>query len=172
VSQVAAHEEPSSPSVGQGTVVAICIAAEAAQPLQIVAEVEARAGAGLVGDRYFAGVGTYTNWVDPVPPSREVTLIEGEALAALAAEYGVALELADSRRNIVTRGVRLNDLVDAEFTVGEVRLRGMRLCEPCTHLAGLVGAPDVVKGLTHRGGLRARILTDGMIRPGDPIAPA
>jgi MOSC domain-containing protein YiiM len=64
--------------------------------------------------------------------------------------------------------VPLNHLVDKEFHVGEVRLRGVRLCEPCQHLAGLT-QPRVLPALVHRGGLRAEILTDGYIRTGDPI---
>jgi MOSC domain-containing protein YiiM len=129
-------------------------------------EVQALAGAGLVGDRYFRGVGTYSG-ADVV--GRQVTLIEGEALAAASVETGKDIRPRDSRRNIVTQGIRLNDLVGREFAVGEVRMRGVELCEPCSHLAQLAGKP-MLRTLVHRGGIRADILSDGMIRVGDPIA--
>jgi MOSC domain-containing protein YiiM len=83
----------------------------------------------------------------------------------------VALDPSETRRNILTRGVRLNDLVGREFSVGEVRLRGIRLCEPCSHLAGLTGR-NVIPAFTHRGGLRAQILSGGTIRVGDGISEA
>ena len=76
--------------------------------------------------------------------------------------------VAGSGRNIVTRNVPLNHLVGKEFTIGEVRIRGIRLCEPCDHLQKLTGK-KVLKGLIHRGGLRAQILTKGTIRVGDKI---
>ena len=83
-------------------------------------------------------------------------------------DYGVELAAGDARRNIVTRGVALNHLVGKEFTVGNVRIRGIRLCEPCDHLERLTGKP-VLKGLLHRGGLRAQILTEGTIHAGDEV---
>ena len=86
-------------------------------------------------------------------------------------EVTVELSAAESRRNLATRGVPLNHLVGQEFTVGAVRLRGIRLCEPCSHLAK-VACREVLPGLVHRGGLRAQILTDGVIRVGDRIQPS
>jgi MOSC domain-containing protein YiiM len=74
----------------------------------------------------------------------------------------------ESRRNITTRGIRLNDLVGKEFRIGDVRARGTKLCEPCTHLEALTGKP-LIKPLTHRAGLRADLLTSGRISVGDPI---
>jgi len=74
----------------------------------------------------------------------------------------------DARRNIVTRDVPLNHLVGREFQIGDVKLQGLRLCEPCSHLESLTGLP-VIKSLRHRGGLRAQILTQGIIRVGDAI---
>jgi MOSC domain-containing protein YiiM len=127
--------------------------------------VEAVAAKGLRGDRYFAGEGTYSNTPGT---GRQITLIEREALEAAARDYGIALEPGQSRRNIETTGVALNHLVGKEFMVGKVRLRGMRLNEPCAHLASL-SKRGVVKALTHRGGLRADILSDGVIRVGDQI---
>ena len=99
----------------------------------------------------------------------EVTLIECEAVESATRESGVSLTTAESRRNLVTRGVRLNPLVGQEFEVGGVRLRGIRLCHPCGHLEALT-RPGVLKALANRGGLRAQVLEGGTIRVGDRIA--
>lgn len=149
----------------QGAVVSIYIAKTAEGPMASVDEVRAVPGKGLEGDRYFNQVGTYSN---SPGLGRDVTLIEIEAMEALKRDYGVNLEPGDSRRNIVTCGVPLNHLVGKEFRVGEVRLRGIRLCEPCSHLEKL-SQQGAQRGLVHRGGLRTHILSGGMIRVGDKI---
>jgi MOSC domain-containing protein YiiM len=128
--------------------------------------VEAVPGNGLRGDRYFESQGTFFAGKQRLP-DKEVTLIEQEALDALSREYGIELSPAEGRRNLVTSGVALNHLVGREFTVGCVRLRGIRLCEPCDHLERLTGKN--LKGLTHRGGLRAQVISAGTIKVGDPI---
>ena len=102
-------------------------------------------------------------------PDREITLIEAEAIEAVPREYGVELSPAEARRNIVTRGVALNHLVGREFRVGNVVLRGIRLCEPCEHLERLT-RPGVLEALVHRGGLRAQIVSGGTIQVGDSIS--
>jgi MOSC domain-containing protein YiiM len=130
-----------------------------------VREVRAVAGKGLEGDRYFNHTGTYSK---KLGSDREVTLIEIEAIEALKRDHRIELESGASRRNIVTRGVPLNHLVGQEFQVGEVTLRGIRLCEPCAHLERL-SQKGVLRGLIHRGGLRAQILTGGTIRVGNPV---
>jgi MOSC domain-containing protein YiiM len=150
---------------GEGTVVSIYIAPTGAAAMKALDQVQSVAGRGLEGDRYFAGLGTYSN--DPAS-GRHVTLIEIEATEALKREYGVEIAVGQSRRNIVTRNVALNHLVGREFLVGAVLLRGMRLCEPCAHLEKLT-ARGALRGLIHRGGLRADIITGGTIRVGDPI---
>ena len=152
----------------QGEVVGIYIAPGAAQRMQEVAEVRAVTGKGLEGDRYFRQVGTYS---DKPGPHREVTLIALEALEAVTRETGIALAPGKSRRNIITRGVPLNDLVGQTFRLGDVRVRGVRLCPPCQHLEDLTDLPGVMKALVDRGGLRVQVLTDGPIRVGDPIRP-
>jgi MOSC domain-containing protein YiiM len=149
-----------------GRVVSLHLAAEAFAPMQTVTEVRAIPGRGLEGDRYFTGTGFYSK--KPSAGGREVTLIETESVEALD---GIKLAAADSRRNIATTGVPLNHLVGREFYVGAVRMRGMRLCEPCQHLDELT-QPGVMKELIHRGGLRAQILTEGVIRTGDAVRPA
>jgi MOSC domain-containing protein YiiM len=99
-----------------------------------------------------------------------VTLIESEAIIALARDYGIELNAGLARRNIVTVGVALNHLVEKTFTIGAVRLRGTRLCEPCSHLEKLT-RQGAMRGLIHRGGLRAEIISGGIIRIGDSIMP-
>ena len=122
-------------------------------------------GRGLQGDRYHEGIGTYSTH----PGSgREVTLIESESREGLRRENGVGLDPAPARRNIVTRALALNHLVGREFTVGEARLRGTRLCDPCARLE-TVSAPGAWRGLIHRGGLRAEVVSGGMIRVGDSV---
>lgn len=128
-------------------------------------DVRAVAGKGLEEDRYFKQIGSYSH--NP-GPDREVTLIEVEAIEAMKREYGVDIKPEDSRRNIATRGVPLNHLVGRDFRVGEVTLRGIRLCEPCGHMAEMTHK-EVLRGLVHRGGLRAQILKSGMIRVGDTV---
>ena len=134
--------------------------------MQGVARVVAVEGRGLEGDRYFAKTGTYSNH----PGSgRAVTLIEIEAIEALAREYDVHLAAGLARRNLVTRNVPLNHLVGKTFVVGHVVLRGTHLCEPCLHLEKLA-VKGVARGLIHRGGLRAEIVAGGAIRAGDALA--
>src|SRR5262249_27253805 len=126
------------------------------------------AGRGLVGDRYFLKDGTFSA---KDGPDREVTLIESEALEGLAREYEITLAAAQSRRNLVTRGVPLNHLVGRTFTIGPVTLRGIRLCEPCDHLESLT-CKGIKAGLAHRGGLRAQVLVGGILETGAAIAAA
>lgn len=135
-----------------------------------VLEVEARARRGLVGDRYFIGNGTFSD-ADPKGPGRELTLIESEVLAALEQERGIRLTAAGARRNLVTQGIRLNDLVGVQFRIGEVLVEGIRLCHPCAHLDKVTGM-ELLQPLENRGGLRASILGDGRIAVGDRIVVA
>jgi MOSC domain-containing protein YiiM len=150
-----------------GRVDSIHIAETAAAPMRAVASVRAVPGQGLEGDRYYNESGTYSNFRPN--PDQEVTLIEAEVLEQLAQLQDIVLAPGASRRNITTRGVALNQLVGCEFTVGPVRLRGLRLCEPCGHLQRLT-QDGIVRALTHRGGLRAQILLEGVIHVGDIIA--
>ena len=152
----------------EGTVDSIHIAPAASEPTVSVEQAHAVPGKGLEGDRYFKREGTYS---DRHGPDREVTLIEIETIQALERDYKYELSPGDARRNIVTRNVPLNHLVGREFQVGEVTLRGIRLNEPCNHLAGLTD-DKVKQGLVHRGGLRAQVLTEGVIRAGDEVLPA
>jgi MOSC domain-containing protein YiiM len=148
-----------------GTIESIHIASDAKGAMQAVAQVRAIPAYGLEGDRYALGQGTFFK----PEPDCELTLIEVEAIEALKRDYEVDLAPGEARRNLVTRGVPLNRLVGLEFKIGEVRIRGIRLCEPCSHLQALTGRP-VIKGLLHRGGLRAQILSQGTIHVGDTVA--
>ena len=147
-----------------GQLLSIYISPEAGEVPQSVPHVRLFAGRGLDGDRYSVGRGTFSQ----NGGKRDVTLIEAEAIEEFARDYGHNLDPAQSRRNLLTRGVRLNDLVGREFSVGPVRMRGLRLCEPCAHLARLTLLP-VLPGLVHRGGLYAEILQDGDLTIGDSI---
>jgi MOSC domain-containing protein YiiM len=149
-----------------GRLVSIHLAAASGAPMVEVSAVRAWPGRGLEGDRYFLGTGSFS---EKPGTGRECTLIEVEALEALARELDLTLAPGESRRNLVTEGVALNHLVGREFRVGGVRLRGMRLCEPCKGLALATGKPAILPGLIHRGGLRCEILSAGEIRVGDEV---
>src|SRR5260221_13316718 len=129
-------------------------------------EVRAIPAKGIEGDRYCSGNGTFSK--QPQCPDFEITFIEREKIEAFAAESGLPFTSLHARRNIVTEGVDLNQLVGREFHVGEVRIRGIRLCEPCHYLAK-TSFPETLKGLVHKGGLRAQILSEGLIRVGHKI---
>ena len=156
--------ETQKPASRWGLLTAIFISAEGGQPMTSVPEVQAVAGAGLQGDRYFLETGTFSE----KSPGNQVTLIESEALTAAARDYKFEIAGGESRRNLLTSGIALNHLVGREFRIGEVRLRGFKLCEPCGYLEKLTGK-QMIKALRHRGGLRAEILSDGMIKVGDTI---
>ncbi len=149
--------------MADGMVVLISIAKAGGDATASTDQVRAVAGRGLKGDRYFNKAGTFSN---SPGDGREVTLIESEAIDSVARDCGRKLAYKDTRRNIVTRGVALNDLIDKEFRVGDVRMLGVRLCEPCK-----VSFPDadVKNALVSRGGLRADILNDGVISIGDSV---
>jgi hypothetical protein len=153
------------PSESGGVVAGLLVAPAAEAPLERVPLAEAVAGRGLEHDRYFDGRGTFSGG----GRGYQLTLIEAEALEALAAE-GIAISWEQARRNVVTRGVGLNTLVGRRFLIGDVECVGRRLAEPCSHLQRL--APQgILAGLVHRGGLRADILAGGTIRVGDLVVP-
>ena len=150
-----------------GRVEAIFVAERAGTRPESISEAEIVPGRGVRGDRYFAGEGEFSHQ----PGSgRDLTLIEAEAVEALAAEHGIEIEPAEARRNVLTRGVDLNALVGERFFVGGVECHGDRLCDPCSHLEKLT-QPGVLRGLVDRGGLRANVLSEGTIRVGDAVRP-
>jgi MOSC domain-containing protein YiiM len=151
-----------------GEVVALHIAAREGSAMEGRDAVHAVAGQGLEGDRYYDGNGTFS---EREGPGRQLTLIEAEAIEAIARDQGITLEPGDSRRNVTTRGVPLNHLVGREFRVGDVTLRGVKLCEPCGHLQRTLGIDHLVQAFAHRCGLNAEIISDGEIRVGDRVEP-
>jgi MOSC domain-containing protein YiiM len=147
-----------------GRVEAINIAAALEGDCRPVEAVDALAGQGLRGDRYFADARRDEG------EGRDITLIQAEALEGLHEEHGIELSGAESRRNVLTRGIDLNALVGRRFTVGEAECVGIELCEPCNHLQKMT-QPGVLRGLVHRGGLRADVVRDGRIAVGDAVEP-
>ena len=145
-----------------GRIEQIFIAPRKGAPARACEYVEAIEGVGLEGDRY-----TDPRNQDPREES-QVTLIEVEHIEAFNASTGLAMRTDGPRRNLVTRGIALNDLVGKRFRVGEAILEGRELCEPC----GLFGRNtyrQAVRAFVHKGGLRARIVQGGGIRVGDPV---
>jgi MOSC domain-containing protein YiiM len=145
-----------------GRVEAIFVTSDHGELPAPVERVSARAGRGLEGNRYY--------WEDgDAPPGTAVTLIAAEAVEAFERENGSPLEPAATRRNVLTRGVDVNSLVGKHFRIGDVECVGVELCEPCAHLESMT-QPGLIKGLVHRGGLNADILSDGEISVGDAVA--
>ncbi|HEY1170572.1 MAG TPA: MOSC domain-containing protein [Verrucomicrobiae bacterium] len=145
-------------------IVEILIASAPDAPMTPSDSVRVIPGRGLVGDRYYVGNGTFSP--HPQKPDFEITLIQQEHIEAFASTTGIPFTSRDARRNLVTTGMDLNTLVGQEFMVGSVKLRGLRLCEPCNYLAKQTH-PEVLRGLVHKGGLRAQILTEGEIHVGN-----
>ncbi|HET7462203.1 MAG TPA: MOSC domain-containing protein [Longimicrobium sp.] len=155
-------ESAETPAGQRGTVEQILVAGPKGTPRAAVDHVLAVAGKGLEGDRYFGQrPGRYA-------ADRQVTLIEAEAVEAVRGA-GASFTAADARRNVVTRGVRLNELVGRAFRLGGAVLRGVELCHPCGRLASLTYR-GVTRDLKMRGGLRAEVLSGGPIRVGDTLA--
>jgi hypothetical protein len=150
-----------------GVVELLAVAPHAEAPMQLVERARALAGRGLEGDRYAVGSGTFSPR-GAHKPGYELTLIAAEVVEGLTTR-DAALDFTSTRRNVLTRGVDVNALVGRDFTIGDVRCRGLRLAEPCAHLERLHG-PGLLRPLIHRGGLRADILSDGDIGEGSPIS--
>lgn len=147
----------------KGTLSGIAIAPQPAAEMQAVETADAIAGVGLSGDRYALRVGTFTRKPGEAP--QDVTLIESEALEAAWRDHKVQITHLMTRRNLLTSGVPLNHLVGKTFTIGDVLIRGLELCEPCRHLQKLT-CKEILKPLVHRGGLRAEIIRGGRLTVG------
>jgi MOSC domain-containing protein YiiM len=150
-------------------VVEILIANSPLASMESRESVRAVPGRGLEGDRYFEGIGTFSP--KPHKPDYEVTLIQKEHIESFREASALPFNSKHARRNLVSEGVDLNSLVGKDFNVGSVRLRGVRLCEPCNYLAKST-FPAILQGLVHKGGLRAQILSEGVISVGDPLTVA
>jgi MOSC domain-containing protein YiiM len=151
--------------VTTATLEGIFIAGAAREPLASVAEVRAVEGRGLEGDRYHAAVGSFSRWPGE---GRAVTLVEAEVIEAALRDCDIDLSGGRTRRNLVTRGVRLADLLGRRFRIGGALFRGTRLAQPCAHLERLT-EPGVFEALKGRGGLRADVLEGGVMRVGSGI---
>jgi MOSC domain-containing protein YiiM len=122
-------------------------------PLEAAERVQVRTGAGIEGDRY---------------GDKDITLFEAEAIEGLKADTGIELKPREIRRNVMTRGMSLNDLLGHRIRVGEVEAVVTELCHPCSHLQKLT-QPGVLRGLVNRGGLNADVVAGGAIRVGDSV---
>ena len=150
-----------------GTVESVHLAAEAGAPPESCERVEAVAGKGLRGDRYFANAGTFST--DDESRIRDVTLIEAEALEQAEADYDIEFDPGVHRRNLTVSGVGLNKLVGKRFRVGGVLLEGDELCEPCSYLERTLEQQGVQDALIHRGGLRCAVIEGGEVAVGDDV---
>jgi MOSC domain-containing protein YiiM len=150
-----------------GRVEAIFICAAASEPMQPLDEAEAHAGVGLAGDRYSNHTGYYSDR-PRADGGRELTLISVEMLDDLFAASGIRLTPSETRRNLLTSGIGLNELIGRRFTIGPVHCEGIDYCTPCEHLVELTDKP-VLRPLVERGGLRARIVSGGIIAIGATI---
>lgn len=149
-----------------GVVAGIFLAEQSGQPMRAVSEVVGAAGRGLLGDRHCRPADASTSGLDD--GVHDISLVEAEVLDSLRDEHDIDLAPAETRRNVLTRGVRLNELVGRRFVLGGLLCEGVEICQPCVHVQNRVGKP-ILKPLVHRGGLRARILTSGTVRLGDVI---
>lgn len=156
-------QPPAAPGTA-GTVEAIYVSPAIGEPMRALDSAEATRD-GLAGDRYQRGEGTFSN---PDSNGHALTLIEAEALEGITLPDGSRLGAAESRRNLVTRGISLNHLVGKRFRVGAVECIGRRPCEPCAHLQRLTRR-GVLRAFVHRGGLRADVLRPGLMGVGDSV---
>ena len=152
--------------IQSGKVVSLFIVDRSAEPMKKVDQLAALAGRGIEGDRYLLGTGTYSKKPEP---GRQVTLIQSEVLTSLNKKFNITVKPEESRRNVLTEGIEINDLIGQEFLVGAVRLRAHRLTRPCKYLENLLGQPGLYKELWDHGGISCEILTDGVIEEGDII---
>lgn len=157
-----------APSMAErGSVEHIHLATAAGEPMRSVRSVRAIPARGLEGDRYATGSG---HWSPIRRAGDSLTLIEAEEIEGVVVAHGLDLRPGSTRRNLTTRGIRLDELIGRRFRIGAVVCRGTRRCEPCSYLDQLLDQ-EVLNALVHRGGLRAEIVSGGTIAVGDPIEP-
>jgi len=147
-----------------GTVEQLFIAPESGEPMVEQRSVDVIEG-GLVGDRYLHGAGYYSPY-----DVCEVTLLEAEAIETIHDEFEIALRDGRHRRNVVTRGVDLHDLIESTVRIGTAELRGTRPRPPCAHVEEVAGEDDVARALGDgRGGICAQVVEPGTVTVGDSI---
>lgn len=145
-----------------GKIVKLLISKDPKSDMLNVNQIVLEAGKGIFGDRYYNQEGTFSNKGE-IEPDRDVTLIEIEKIDALNKEHNLNITAEDLRRNIVVSNCDLNSLVDKEFQIGEVVLKGLRLCEPCKYLSDKLNEKKVLSEMVHKAGLRAQIIKSGSI---------
>jgi MOSC domain-containing protein YiiM len=145
-----------------GKIVKLLISKDPKSTMLSLNQIVLEAGKGIFGDRYYNQEGTFSNKGE-IEPDRDVTLIEIEKIDALNKEYNLDITAEDLRRNIVVSNCDLNSLVDKEFQIGEVVLKGLRLCEPCKYLSDKLDNEEVLSQMIHKAGLRAQIIKSGSI---------
>ena len=145
-----------------GKIVKLLISKDPKSNMLNVNQIVLEAGKGIFGDRYYNQEGTFSNKGE-IEPDRDVTLIEIEKIDALNKEHNLDITAEDLRRNIVVSNCDLNSLVDKEFQIGEVVLKGLRLCEPCKYLSDKLNNEEVLSQMIHKAGLRAQIIKSGSI---------
>ena len=138
----------------------ICITNKSSEEMQDVTNVEVIANKGIVNDRYFS---------ENNDQDLQITLIESENIDYYNEISETKIPYINFRRNIITEGIQLNDLVGKEFLIGNIKVKGHRLCAPCKYLQEKLEQKNLVKKLLNRGGLRCAVLTDGIISVNDPI---
>ena len=141
-------------------VLKICICKNSGEEIQDLDTIEVLANKGIINDRYF----NENNDQDI-----QITFIESENIDYVNEISSTSVPYIDFRRNIITKGIKLNKLVDKEFIIGNVKIKGHRLCNPCKYLQDKLNIENLVKKLLNIGGLRCEILTDGRISVKDKI---
>ena len=130
------------------------------QPIKEVKSIDLLANQGIIGDRHFSKFND---------PYNQLSLIEAENVDYYNIKYGLNIPYINFRRNIITKGIKLNDLVGKKFKIGKVELEGIDLCRPCKHLSEFLGQNNIIKEFLRRGGLRCQILNSSSIEVGDKI---
>ena len=130
------------------------------QPIREVNSIDVIANQGVVGDRHF------NEFNDPY---NQISLIESENIDYYNIKYGLNIPYIDFRRNIITKGIQLNNLVGKKILIGKVKLEVIDLCRPCRHLSETLGHENIIKEFLRRGGLRCQILSSSIIKIGDKI---
>ena len=128
--------------------------------IEEVESIEVLANKGVVGDRHF------DNYNDPYC---QLSLIEAENIDEYNLKFGLNIPYLDFRRNIITKGIKLNDLVGKKLSIGNVEVEGIDLCRPCRHLTEMLDQENILKEFLRKGGLRCQILSSSKIKVGDAI---
>ena len=130
------------------------------QLIKEVNSIKVLANQGIVGDRHFKEFND---------PYNQLSLIESENIDNYNIKYGLKIPYIDFRRNIITKGIQLNDLVGKKFKIGKVELEGIDLCRPCRHLCEILNQDNIIKEFLRSGGLRCQILSSSLIEVGNKI---